>query len=105
VTPELSTYVTSREGLYLVSATRLEEERDALPGLITALGFEPLRFEDFTASRGRAGGLCPRGRRGGRLSALIGPTYGERMPDTGLAPTHEEYNAARAKGIPVLVIS
>lgn len=27
----------------------LEEERDALPGLITAIGHTPVRFEDFTA--------------------------------------------------------
>jgi hypothetical protein len=27
----------------------LEEERDALPGLIAAIGHTPVRFEDFTA--------------------------------------------------------
>jgi hypothetical protein len=29
--------------------TGLEEERDALPGLIAALGHEATRFEDYTA--------------------------------------------------------
>ncbi|MHD0307429.1 DUF4062 domain-containing protein [Rhodococcus erythropolis] len=35
-----------------VSSVRrgLEEERDALPGLITAIGHTPIRFEDFGAT-------------------------------------------------------
>jgi Domain of unknown function (DUF4062) len=40
----------------------LEEERDALPGLISAIGHTPVRFEDFTAQSLRTcrGGLrCP----------------------------------------------
>lgn len=35
----------------MISSVRrgLEPERDALPGLIMALGHEPVRFEDFSA--------------------------------------------------------
>ena len=82
----------------------LEEERDALPALIMALGFEALRFEDFSAQPWSSREACVGAvGKADVYVLLIGPTRGERMPDTGLSPTHEEYNAARAKGIPVLV--
>jgi hypothetical protein len=82
----------------------LEEERDALPALITALGFEPLHFENFTAQPWSSREACVRAvGQADVYLLLIGPAYGEPMPDTGLSATHEEYNAARAKGIPVLV--
>jgi hypothetical protein len=89
-----------------ISSTRrgLEQERDSLPGLITALGFEPLHFEMFTAQPWSSREACVRAV--GQADAyllLVGSAYGEPMPDTGLSPTHEEYNAAIAKGIPVLV--
>lgn len=32
---------------------------------------------------------------------LFGPAYGDRMPDTGVSPTHEEFNVARSRGIPL----
>jgi hypothetical protein len=89
-----------------VSSVRrgLEEERDALPALITALGFEPLNFEKFGAQPWSSREACVRAvGQADVYVLLIGPAYGEPIPDTGLSPTHEEYNAARAKGIPVLV--
>lgn len=42
----------------------LEEERDALPGLIRALGHTPVLFEDFTAQ------TTPAGKRAWQLSTL-----------------------------------
>jgi hypothetical protein len=82
----------------------LEQERDSLPGLITAIGHEPLRFEDFTAHPWSSRETCVRAvGQADVYLLLIGPAYGDPMPDTGLSPTHEEYNAARVKGIPVLV--
>ena len=82
----------------------LEQERDALTGLITALGHEPLHFEMFAAQPWSSREACVRAvGRADVYLLLMGPAYGEPMPDTGLSPTHEEYNAALAKGIPVLV--
>src|SRR5271157_435792 len=82
----------------------LEQERDSLPGLVTALGFEPLHFEMFTAQPWSSREVCVRAvGQADVYLLLIGPVYGEPMADTGLSPTHEEYNAARVKGIPVLV--
>lgn len=82
----------------------LEAERDALPGLILALGHEPLRFEDFTARPVPSREACLRGVREADVYVLLlGEHYGRTLEDTGLAPTEEEFVAARAKGIPVLV--
>jgi hypothetical protein len=82
----------------------LEAERDALPGLIAALGHEPKRFEDYTARGVPSRQACLDGVRDADVYALIlGDIYGDPLPDTGLAPTEEEFVAARARGIPVLV--
>jgi hypothetical protein len=78
----------------------LEEERDALPGIISAVGHTPVRFEDFSAQDTPSRQAC--------LDALatadvylllLGPQYGHRFPDTGQSPTHEEWNSARAAGM------
>jgi hypothetical protein len=34
---------------------------------------------------------------------LLGPKYGDPLPDSGLAPTAEEFRRARNRGIPILV--
>ncbi len=82
----------------------LETERDALPGLIRALGHEPLRFEDFTAQPVPSREACLRGVSEADVYVLLlGPHYGSALPDTGRSPTHEEHIAAQAKGIPRLV--
>lgn len=82
----------------------LEQERDSLPGLITAIGHESLRFEDFTAHPWSSRETCVRAvGQADVYVLLIGPAYGDPMPDTGLSATHEEYNAARVEGIPILV--
>lgn len=89
-----------------VSSVRrgLEEERDALPGLILALGHEPMRFEDFTAQPVPSREACLAGvEDSDAYLLLLGSSYGEPVFDTGLSPTEEEWNAARRRGIPVLV--
>lgn len=82
----------------------LEAERDALPGLIAALGHEPKRFEDYNALGVPSRQACLDGVRDADSYLLVlGETYGNPLPDTGLAPTEEEFVAARARGIPILV--
>jgi hypothetical protein len=85
----------------LISSVRkgLEEERDALPGLITAVGHTPVRFEDFSAQNEPSREACLRGVAESDIYLLIlGPRYGHRFPDTGQSPTHEEWTAATAAG-------
>jgi hypothetical protein len=89
-----------------VSSVRrgLEVERDALPGLIRALGHEPKLFEDFTALPVPPRQACLDGVDVADVYLLLlGERYGDAMPDTGIAPTEEEFNAAVRKGIPVIV--
>lgn len=81
----------------------LEEERDALPGLILALGHEPSRFEDFTSKPVPSREACLRGVEAADIyMLLLGPHYGDPVFDTGLSPTEEEFVVARRRGIPVL---
>ena len=82
----------------------LEEERDCLPGLIRALGHEPLRFEDFSAQAVPGREACLRGvDECAVYLLLLGPHYGHVFPDTGQSPTHDEFVAARNAGKPFLV--
>jgi Domain of unknown function (DUF4062) len=81
----------------------LEAERDALRGLILGLGHEPSRYEDYTALPVPSREACLQGVHDSDVYVLLlGERYGEPLPDTGFAPTEEEFVAARAKGIPVL---
>ncbi|WP_170945981.1 DUF4062 domain-containing protein [Rhodococcus sp. 14-2483-1-2] len=82
----------------------LEEERDALPGLISAIGFEPIRFENFGASPTPSREACLEGvARADVYVLLLGPNYGHRFADTMQSPTHDEWVAATKRGIPRLV--
>ena len=82
----------------------LESERDSLPGLLRAIGHEPLRFEDFTAQSVPSREACLLGvEQADAYVLLLGSHYGSTFPETGLSPTHEEYVAAQSKGIPRLV--
>lgn len=82
----------------------LEQERDSLPGLVRAVGHEPLRFEDFTAQSVPSREACLQGVADSDVYLLLlGPHYGTTFPETGLSPTHEEFTAALTKGIPRLV--
>lgn len=81
----------------------LRQERTALPGLIRALGMDPVRFEDFTALPEPSRDVCLQAVESSDVYLLLlGEHYGSPFPDTGLSPTHEEYRAAINKGIPRL---
>jgi hypothetical protein len=81
----------------------LEEERDALPGLIQATGNEPRRFEDYTAMNVPSRQACLDGVEDADVYLLLlGEHYGSPLADTGKAPTEEEFVVARRRGIPIL---
>ncbi len=90
--------------VFISSVTEgLRQERTALPGLIRALGMDPVRFEDFTALPEPSRDVCLQAVGTSDVYLLLlGEHYGTPFPDTGLSPTHEEYRAAINKGIPRL---
>lgn len=82
----------------------LEEERDALPGLISAIGHTPVRFEDFTAQTVPSREACLEGVASSDVYVLlVGPHYGHVFEDTGQSATHDEWMAATAAGMPRVV--
>lgn len=82
----------------------LEEERDALPGLISALGHTPVQFEDFTAQPTPSREACLKALRSADVCLfLLGPNYGHTFPETGQSATHDEWVAAQIAGMPRLV--
>ncbi len=82
----------------------LEDERDALPGLIQASGHVPKRFEDYTALPVPSRQACLDGVEDCDVYLLLlGEFYGDPLPDTGKAPTEEEFVVARRRNIPILV--
>jgi Domain of unknown function (DUF4062) len=82
----------------------LEEERDALPGLIRAIGHAPVRFEDYTAQSVPSRQACLQGVDSSDVYVLLlGPNYGYRFDDTGQSPTHDEWVAATTRGLPRIV--
>ena len=89
-----------------VSSVRrgLEAERDSLPGLLSAIGHEPVRFEDFTAQPVPSREACLRAVAASDVYLLLlGPRYGHVFLDTGQSATHDEWVAARSKGMPTIV--
>jgi hypothetical protein len=69
--------------------------------LITALGHDPVVFEQFTAQAVPSREACLAGvQSADAYLLLLGPRYGWQWEETGLSATHEEYRAARARGIP-----
>lgn len=79
----------------------LEAERDALPGLIKALGHEPVRFEDFSAQPIPSRQACIEGVESSNgYLLLLGPHYGQTFPETGQSATHDEWVAAQRIGLP-----
>jgi hypothetical protein len=80
----------------------LEEERDALPGMIQALGHEPRRFEDYSAQSVPSRQACLDGvEDADAYVLLLGQHYGDLLPDTGKSPTEEEFTVAKRRGIPM----
>ncbi len=89
----------------MISSVRrgLERERDALPGLIMALGHQPVRFEDFSAQPVPSRQACLEAVSASDVYLLLlGPNYGYVFPETNQSATHDEFVAAQAKGIPRL---
>jgi hypothetical protein len=82
----------------------LEEERDALPGLIRALGHTPVRFEDFSAQTTPSREACLAALDSADVCLfLLGPFYGHVFSETGQSATHDEWVAAKTTGKPRLV--
>ncbi len=80
----------------------LEAERDALPGMIQALGHEPRRFEDYSAQTMPSRQACLDGvEDADAYVLLLGEQYGDPLADTGKSPTEEEFAVARRRGIPI----
>jgi Domain of unknown function (DUF4062) len=91
----------------MISSVRrgLEAERDALTGLIMALGHAAVRFEDFSALPQPSREACMRAVQESDVYLLIlGPHYGHVFPETGQSATHDEFVAAQEKGIPRIVL-
>lgn len=88
--------------IFISSVRRgLEEERDALPGLIRALGHQPLRFEDFTAQDAPSRQTCLDGvEASDAYLLLLGPHYGHVFADTQQSATHDEWATASRLGLP-----
>jgi Domain of unknown function (DUF4062) len=84
----------------------LKDERNALPPFLRVIDHEPLRFEDFTSQDRSSREACLAGVDAAEVYILLlGPVYGDPFPDTGLAPTAEEFHRARSRGIPILVFN
>jgi hypothetical protein len=84
----------------------LKDERNNLPPFLDVMGHRGLRFEDFAAPDASSREACLAGVVAADVYVLLlGPKYGDPFPDTGLAPTHEEFAAARNRGIPILVFT
>ncbi|MDX3069712.1 DUF4062 domain-containing protein, partial [Streptomyces sp. ND04-05B] len=82
----------------------LEEERDALPGLIRALGHTPVLFEDFSAQTTPSREACLEALDSADVCIfLLGPSYGHVFPETGQSATHDEWMVAKTAGKPRLV--
>ncbi|MFJ2901933.1 DUF4062 domain-containing protein [Streptomyces sp. NPDC087212] len=91
--------------IFISSARKgLEDERDSLAGLITALGHTPVRFEDFSAQETPSREACLKALQTADVCLfLLGPNYGHIFPETGQSATHDEWVAAVAQGMPRLV--
>ncbi|MBN7505241.1 MULTISPECIES: DUF4062 domain-containing protein [Mycobacteroides] len=61
----------------------LEEERDALPGLISAIGHMPVCFEDFTAQTVPSREACLAGVKPRRLPSVGGTALRPRLRGHG----------------------
>jgi uncharacterized protein DUF4062 len=92
--------------IVFISSVRrgLESERGYLPSLLQASGYEARRFEDFSAQPSPSRDACLAGVEAADVYLLLlGEHFGEPLPDTGKAPTEEEFTVAKRRGIPILV--
>lgn len=78
--------------------------RDAVAPVLKTWGYEPLRFEDIESRPIPSRAVClDLVEQADIYLLLLGGEYGDQMPETGLAPTHEEWSTARRKGMPIVV--
>lgn len=81
----------------------LEEERDSLPGFITALGHTPVYFEGVSAQTTPSREVCLSSLESADVYLLLlGPNYGHVFPETGQSATHDEWVHAQHLGKPRL---
>lgn len=85
----------------------LKDERNSLARILSVVPpYEPLRFEDFVSQDRSSRDACLAGVDAADVYVLLlGPRYGEPLPDSGFAPTEEEFTAAIRQGKPVLVFT
>lgn len=84
----------------------LKDERNALPPFLGLFDHVALRFEDFLSQDRSSRDACLAGVDAADVYILLlGPRYGDRLPDSQLSPTAEEFRRARVRGIPILVFS
>lgn len=83
----------------------LVDERKALTNILSVVEpYEPSRFEDFTAQGSSPREACLAGVAACDVYVLLlGPRYGEPFPDSGMAPTEEEFTLAQRQGKTILV--
>lgn len=81
----------------------VEEERDALRGMIMAIGHTPLAFEDFTSRSESSRQACMEGVAAGPLRAAHRALLRPPLQGHWQSPTHDERVAAKQAGIPRLV--
>lgn len=93
--------------VFISSVTEhLRDERAALPQFLRLFDHQPLRFEDFESQDRSPRDACLAGVEAADVYVLLlGPRYGTPFPDTGLAPTAEEFQLASSRGIPILVFN
>lgn len=99
-------FYSERMKVFISSVTyQLSEERQALKRLLQVVPpYEPLLFEDFTARNLAPRDACLAGVDECDVYVLLlGPRYGQPLPDSGLAPTEEEFTRARRSNKPILV--
>ncbi|MGW5331538.1 DUF4062 domain-containing protein [Streptomyces bauhiniae] len=79
----------------------LEEERNALPGIVRAMGHTPVLFEDFSAQTTPSRQACLAALDSADVCIfLLGPSYGHVFPETGQSATHDEWVVAQTAGKP-----
>jgi len=85
----------------------LKDERNSLARILSVVPpYEPVRFEDFVSQDRSSRDACLAGVDASDVYVLLlGPRYGEPLPDSGIAPTEEEFTAAIRQGKPVLVFT
>lgn len=85
----------------------LKPQRDGLAALLSVVPvtprFEPIRFEDFAAQNRSSREACLAGvALSDTVVLLLGPVYGQPIPDSGISPTQEEFEQALRLGKPIL---